>query len=161
MRSTAALRALAALSVFSCGTTAIAQWDGPSEPKVQRTLSPAGETEVNYYDSGMLTSSTRIPSDSVFNTSGRGSGGGGLPQPCFAFSWVLMEPNPNAVVDPVTSAVVDVVTGLPTTPERSVEVRQLSTAWIYREVVPTGTWTPEQQGAIDAGDVTLGALNDG
>ena len=128
--------------------------------QVQRTLSPAGETEVNYYDGGTLTSSTRIPSDSVFNTSGRGSGGGGVPQPCFDFSWFVTEPNPNAVVDPVTSAVVDVATGLPTTADRSVEVRQLSTAWIYREVVPTGTWTPEQQGVIDAGDMNLGAIND-
>ena len=38
----------------------------------------------------------------MFNTSGRGSGGGGVPQPCFDFSWFVTEPNPNAVVDPVT-----------------------------------------------------------
>ena len=37
--------------------------------------------------------------------------------------------------------------------DQSVEVRQPSTAWIYREVVPTGTWTPEEQGVIDAADV--------
>ena len=127
-------------------------------PQTQRTLTPAGETEVNYYSGGTLTQSTRIPADSVFNTSGRGSGGGGVAQPCFEFSWFVTEPNPNAVVDPVTSAVVDATTGLPTTPDQSVEVRQPSTAWIYREVVPTGTWTPEQQGVIDAADV---ALSDG
>ena len=87
----------------------------------------------------------------MFNTSGRGSGGGGVAQPCFEFSWFVTEPNPNAVVDPVTSAVVDATTGLPTTPDQSVEVRQPSTAWIYREVVPTGTWTPEQQGLVGCG----------
>ena len=78
-----------------------------------------------------------------------------MAQPCFEFSWFVTEPNPNAVVDPVTSAVVDATTGLPTTPDQSVEVRQPSTAWIYREVVPTGTWTPEKQGVIDAADVAL------
>jgi hypothetical protein len=132
-----------------------AQYDGPSRPKVERRLSPAGETEVNYLNNGVMTHETRIPSDSVLNTSGRGSGGGGVAQPCFNFSWFVTEPNPNAVVDPVTLTIVDVTTGLPTTPDRSVEVRQPSTAWIYREVVPTGTWTPEQQGLMDAADMTL------
>ena len=47
------------------------------------------------------------------------------------------------------------MTGLPTTPDRSVEVRQPSTAWIFREVVPTGTWTPERQGLADATDLAL------
>ena len=115
--------------------------------------SPVGETEVHYFNNGVMTHETRIPGDSMFNTSGRGSGGGGVPQPCFDYSWFVTEPNPNAVVDPVTLAVVDVVTGLPTTPDRSVEVRQPSTAWIFREVVPTGTWTPERQGLADATDL--------
>ena len=101
----------------SPAAVADAQTDGDRQPRTQRTLTPAGETEVNYYDGGTLTQSTRIPADSVFNTSGRGSGGGGVAQPCFEFSWFVTEPNPNAVVDPVTSAVVDATTGLPTTPD--------------------------------------------
>ena len=75
--------------------------DGRSQPQVERRLSPAGETEVNYFNNGVMTHETRIPGDSMFNTSGRGSGGGGVPQPCFDFSWFVTEPNPNAVVDPV------------------------------------------------------------
>ena len=150
-----ARRCSSAVVVVAAPAAVAAQIDGDRPPQTQRTLSPAGETEVNYYSGGTLTQSTRIPADSVFNTSGRGSGGGGVAQPCFEFSWFVTEPNPNAVVDPVTSAVVDATTGLPTTPDQSVEVRQPSTAWIYREVVPTGTWTPEQQGVIDAADVAL------
>ena len=134
---------------------------GDTQPKVERTLTPAGETEVNYFDGGTLTQSTQIPSNSMFNTSGRGSGGGGVPQPCFEFSWSLTEPNPNAVVDPVTSELVDASSGLPTTPNRSVQVRQLSTAWIYKEVTPTGTWAPEAQGVMDAADTNFAGVTDG
>src|SRR5438046_387872 len=116
VRGKTAVGALIALSVLSCGTSASAQWDGPSRPSVQRPLTPAGETEVNYFSGGTLTSSTRIPSDSTFNTSGRGSGGGGVAQPCFApFSWFTEGPNPNAVVDEATGAVVDAVSRQPTT----------------------------------------------
>jgi hypothetical protein len=154
MRRAAILVALVGVVSSAISSAALAQTDGFGRPRTQRTLSPAGETEVNYYSGGTLTQSTRIPADSVFNTSGRGFGGG-VAQPCFEYSWFVTEPNPNAVVDPVTSAVVDATTGLPTTPDQSVEVRQQSTAWIYRELVPTGTWTPEQQGVIDATDVAL------
>lgn len=145
---------LAALAAGGSRATA-APIDGASQPQTQRTLSPAGETEVNYYDGGTLTQSTRIPADSAFNTTGRGSGGGGVAQPCFEYSWFVTEPNPNAVIDPVTSELIDATTGLPTTPDQSVEVRQPSTAWIYREIAPTGTWTPENQGTIDAADEQL------
>ena len=113
-------------------------------------LSPAGETEVNYFSGGSLAHSTRIPSDSAFNTTGRGAGGGGVPQPCYApFRWYTEEPNPNAVIDEVTGELVDAVTRLPTTPTIQVETSQASTAWIYTELTPSGTWTPETQGQLD------------
>jgi hypothetical protein len=134
-----------------------AQYDN-TEPVVQRPLAPVGQTVVNYFNNGVLTSETRIPGDSKFNTSGAGSGGGGTPQPCFNYFWFQQEPNPNAVIDPQTHALVDNVTRLPTTPDVMVEVRQPSTAWIFKEITPTGSWSPEVQGQADAIGGSLGGL---
>jgi hypothetical protein len=125
-----------------------AQYDN-TEPVVQRPLAPVGETEVRYFDDGVLTSETRIPGDSAFNTSGAGSAGGGAAQPCFEYFWYQRESNPNAVRDPVTRRLVDVRTGERTTPRVLVEVTQPSTAWIFNELTPTGSWSPEQQGVAD------------
>src|SRR6476646_1410875 len=127
MRRRTILVALVGVATSALSSTALAQNDGLGKPRTQRTLSPAGETEVNYFDGGTLTHSTRIPADSAFNTAGRGSGGGGVAQPCFEYSWFVTEPNPNAVIDPVTSELIDATTGLPTSADQSVEVRQPST----------------------------------
>ena len=97
----------------------------------QRTLSPAGETRVGYYSDGMLSIETRIPGDSMFHTSGRGSGGAGQPTPCDIYDWYQDEANPAAgTIDPVS---------LLAAPETiSVHVTQPSTAWIFEEFEPTG-----------------------
>lgn len=140
---------MAALAVITTPDAVAGQIDG-DRPRTERTLSPAGETEVNYFDGGTLTNSTRIPADSAFNTTGRGAGGGGAAQPCFApFSWFTEEPNPNAVVDEVTGVLVDVVTRLPTAPTLQVVTSQASTAWVFTELTPSGSWQPETQGQLD------------
>src|SRR4051812_25925981 len=125
----------AACAVAAAGGGVGAQVRGDTQPSTQRTLSPAGETEGNYFSGGTLTHSTQIPSDSAFNTMGRGSGGSGVAQPCYPpFSWLSEEPNPNAVVDEATGGLVDVVTRQPTTPTVEAEMSQASTAWIFTEV---------------------------
>lgn len=149
-RRSAVAFVLMGLVALTTPSWALAQTDGFGKPQTQRTLTPAGETEVNYFNGGTLTSSTRIPSDSAFNTTGRGAGGGGVPQPCYApFRWYTEESNPNAVTDEVTGELVDAVTRLPTTPTMQVETSQASTAWVYTELTPSGTWTPETQGQLD------------
>ena len=87
--------AFASCSLAAAATPAFAQIDGPTQPVVQRPLSPVGETEVRYFNDGVLTSETRIPGDSLFNTSGAGSGGAGVVQPCYTFTWSQVEPNPH------------------------------------------------------------------
>jgi hypothetical protein len=155
MRVRTRWRLLGALVLLGGGpawsTSASAQRDGISQPATQHTLTPAGETEVNYFSGGSLTHSTQIPTASAFNTTGRGAAGGGAAQPCFApFTWSTEEPNPNAVTDPTTGGLIDSTTGLPTTPTVQVETSQASTAWIFTELTPTGQWSPETQGQMDA-----------
>jgi hypothetical protein len=148
---------LVVLSVWPA--SASAQRDGTTQPQTQRALTPAGETQVNYFSGGSLTHSTQIPSDSAFNTTGRGSGGGGVAQPCYApFSWFTDEPNPNAVIDEMTGALVDAATREPTTPTVKVETSQASTAWIFMEITPSGQWSPELQGQLDAVGAGPGGL---
>src|SRR5215218_3892552 len=126
---------LASATALIGTTTAGAQTDGLGRSQTQHRLTPAGETEVNYYSGGSLTQSTRIPSGSAFNTTGRGSGGGGAAQPCFApFTWSTEEPNANAMTDPETGGLIYALSGLPTTPTLQVEVSQASTAWIFTEM---------------------------
>lgn len=150
-------RALAAIAagglLTSLQSTATAQYGAGSQTTRQVTLTPAGETEVNYFDGGTLTNSTRIPSGSAFNTTGRGSGGGGAPQPCnpdgAPFIWYTEEANSPPIVDPVTGAQTDAATGQPWNPVRQVQTSQLSTAWVFTEITPSGTWSPEAQGQLD------------
>ena len=150
MRRAAIATALACVAAVGISPRATAQL-GDTTPVVQRVLAPAGEAEVNYFNDGVLTTETRIPADSVLNPAG--SGGGEVQHPCYTFSWSKVEPNPTPLFDPVSS--------LPIDPEIRVEYSQDSRAWTYSEIVPTGVWTPERQGASDAfgGDGTPGGID--
>src|SRR6478609_9256449 len=77
------LTVIAGCVVVAVSDSAEAQFNGATQPETQHALTPAGETEVNYFSGGSLTHSTQIPADSAFNTSGRGAGGGGAAQPCY------------------------------------------------------------------------------